>query len=378
MWTFGVFLKPIFWEFSWSRAQISSGYTAFLIGYAISVITTGKLVDRYSPGPILFVSAVLLWVGFSLCSQIHTVNQFRMFLFIGGLGGGANWSVPTSTVQRCFFNKERAGLALGIVISGVGVGAFLFALLANYLVSNYSWRYAYLVIGTLFFVIMAASSFAVKVNPVETDTLSDGSQSSPNQLNIQRWSTRKVLLTPSFIVITICNCIAVAAFQIISAHLVPYATDMGISPTASASAIGIMGILSIPGRILGGHFSEKIRWKTILAISHLGMGLFILALLFLQAKWMLYFFVIFYGFCHGSRVSAYLGILGDFFGMSSLGELIGITMAAGILTGAFSPYLAGFLFDATGSYVIVFTIMIVFLLGGGIVVSVITKPNKTQ
>jgi len=378
MWTFGVFLKPIFREFSWSRAQVSSGYSAFLIGYVISVITTGKLADRYSPGPILLVSAVLIGIGISLCSRAHTVNQLRMFLFIGGLGGGANWSVPISTVQRSFFTKKRAGLALGIVVSGVGVGAFFFALLANYLVSNHGWRHAYLIIGILFFVIMAASSFVVKVDPVETDTLSDGSRAAPNQLSIQRRSTREVLMTSSFLVITICNCVAVAAFQTIVAHLVPYATDIGISSTASAAAIGLMGGFSIPGRIIGGHLSEKIQWKMILVFSHLGMGLFILLLLFLQATWMLYCFVLFYGFCHGSRVSAYLGILGDFFGMSSLGELIGITMAAGIFTGAFAPYLAGFLFDITGSYIIVFMIMMVLLLGGGIVASVITKPDPAQ
>jgi MFS family permease len=376
MWTFGVFFKPIFQEFSWSRAQISSGYTAFLIGYVISVITTGKLADRYSPRPILLVSAIIIWIGFSLCSQVHTVNQLRIFLFIGGLGGGANWSIPTSTVQRYFFNRQRAGLALGIVISGVGVGAFLFALLANHLVSDHGWRDAYLIIGTLFFVIMTTSSFVVKVDPVETKTVSVDSQSALNQLSIQRWSTRKALTTPSFFVITICHCIAIAAFQIISAHLVPYATDMGISSTASASAIGLMGGFSIPGRILGGHLSEKIQWKTIFVISYLGMGLFILVLLFLQATWMLYCFVLFYGFCHGSRVSAYLGILGDFFGMSSLGELIGITMAAGIFTGSFAPYFAGFLFDITGSYIIVFMIMIVLLLVAGIVASVMTKPDK--
>ena len=249
---------------------------------------------------------------------------------------------------------------------------------ANYLVSNHGWRDAYLIIGILFFVIMAVSSFVVKVDPVETDTLSDGSRAVLNQLSIQRRPTRDVLMNSSFFVITICHCIAIAAFQIIAAHLVPYATDIGISSTASAAAIGLMGGFSIPGRIISGHLSEKIQWKTILVFSYLGMGLFMLLLLFLWETWMLYCFVLFYGFFHGSRVSSYLGILGDFFGMSSLGELIGITMAAGIFTGAFTPYLAGFLFDITGSYLIVFMIMIVFLLGGGIVASLITKPDTPE
>jgi MFS family permease len=186
---------------------------------------------------------------------------------------------------------------------------------------------------------------------------------------------RQILKSLSFAGITICQCIAVAAFQIITAHLVPYATDIGIPSAASAAAMGLMGGSSIPGRIIGGHLSGRIPWQRILAFSHVGMGLSVLLLLFLEGAWMLYCFVLFYGLCHGSRVSAYLGILGDFFGMGSLGELIGITMAAGIFTGAFAPYLAGFLFDVTGTYRAVFTTMIVLLVASGIIASILQKPD---
>jgi MFS family permease len=375
MWTFGVFLKPMAQDLQWNRAQVSSGYTAFLIGYVISVITTGRLSDRYSPGPILLVSAILTGIGFSLCSHVHTVTHLRMLLFIGGLGGGANWSVPTSTVQRWFFARERAGLALGITISGVGVGALIFASLTEHLVSGYSWRDAYLIVGILFFAIMAASSFVVKKAPAETGALFDGSHEALNQRRAQRQERRDILRSPSFIGIAICHCIAVVAFQIIAAHLVPYATDIGIPSAASAVAMGLMGAFSIPGRIIGGHLSGRIPWQRILAFSYVGMGLFTLLLLLLQGTWMLYCFVLFYGFCHGSRVSAYLGILGDFFGMGSLGELIGITMAVGTLIGAFAPYLAGFLFDVTGTYRAVFTAMSIFLVGTGVLAGMLRKPG---
>ncbi|MFO8165810.1 MAG: MFS transporter [Desulfatiglandales bacterium] len=375
MWTFGVFLKPIVQDFQWSRAQVSSGYTAFLIGYVISVIMTGSLADRYPPGPILLVSAILTGLGFTFCSQVYTVNQLRLFLFIGGLGGGANWSVPTTTIQRWFFARKQAGLALGITISGVGVGALIFALLANYLVSTSGWRAGYFIVGLLFFSIMAASSFFIKASPVETDTLSNGSRAPIHGPGIQRGQTRKTLLSLPFAGITICHCIAVAAFQIISAHLVPYATDIGIPSMASAAAIGIMGAFSIPGRIISGHLSARIQWQRILTFSHVGMGISILLLLFLQGKRLLYCFVFFYGFFHGSRISAYLGILGEFYGMASLGKLIGITMSAGTFTGAFAPYFAGFLFDVTGSYLTVFTAMMVLLIGTGIIAGIISKPD---
>ena len=180
----------------------------------------------------------------------------------------------------------------------------------------------------------------------------------------------------SFAGITICHCIVVVAFQTIAAHLVPYATDIGIPSTASAAAMGLMGGSSIPGRIIGGHLSGRVSWQRILAFSHIGMALFMVLLLFLQGPWMLYCFVLFYGLCHGSRVSAYLGILGDFFGMGSLGELIGISMAAGIFTGAFAPYFAGFLFDVSGTYFLVFTTIIVLLLLSGVFAGLLQKPGK--
>jgi MFS family permease len=253
----------------------------------------------------------------------------------------------------------------------------LFALLADYLISGRGWRDAYLTVGIIFFAIMAASAFVVKKAPVDTRALPNGSGKTPNKPEVLRRERRQNLMSLPFAGITICHCMVVVAFQTIAAHLVPYATDIGIPSTASAAAMGLMGGFSIPGRIIGGHFSERIPWQRILAFSHVGMGLSMLLLLFLQGPWMLYCFVLFYGLCHGSRVSAYLGILGDFFGMGSLGELIGITMAAGMFTGAFAPYLAGFLFDLTQSYRAVFTMLAVFLVASGIIASVLKKPNTS-
>ena len=89
---------------------------------------------------------------------------------------------------------------------------------------------------------------------------------------------------------------------------------------------------------------------------------------------MVYCFVFFYGLCHGCRLPAHLGILGEFFGMHSLGEIIGISQAIALLVGAFAPYLAGFIFDATGSYVVVFLIVTVLQFSSSIVASRMRKP----
>jgi len=377
MWTFGIFFKPLGNEFGWSRALVSSGYTAFLIGYAISAIITGRLADRFNPRPILFVSALLAGIGTGLCSLVQSINQLRAFLFIAGLGGGATFSVPTSIVQRWFYRRANAGLALGIVVCGVGIGALAFAPLINYLILGYGWRRTYLIAGILYLLIIAASSLVIKPTPVHLKTNATEKNDLPTS-TAPDWTTAKALMAPSFISVSFVTVTVIFAFQFLMVHLVPHATDAGISPTLSAGALGLLGGFSVPGRILSGFIADRISWQMTLALSCFGMALALLLLLFLEKTWMLYSFVFFYGICHGLRVPANVGILGEFFGMHSLGELTGLVIAIGMIIGAFSPYIVGFIFDVVGSYSVALIIIMLLLLSSGTVAFSIKKPIASE
>ena len=378
MWTFGIFFKPLEHEFGWSRAVVSSAYTVFLIGYAVSAIAAGRLADRYSPRPILFVSALLAGIGTSLCSQVQSINQLRIFLFIAGVGAGATFSVPTSVVQRWFYRRSNAGLALAIVVAGVGIGALIFAPLINYLVLSYGWRNAYLIAGILYMLIIALSSLVIKPSPVlpKTDAADQGVL--PSEVIMPVWTTVRTLTATSFAGVAFVSVTVVFAFQVIMVHLVPHATDVGISPTVSAAALGLLGGFSVPGRLVSGFIADRISWQKVLALSCFGMALSLLWLIFLERTWMLYCFICFYGLFHGLRVPASVGILAEFFGIHSLGELIGLISALGMIIGAFAPYIVGFVFDTVGSYFLAFAIVMAFLLASGIVACAMKKPIAAE
>ena len=377
-WAFGVFFKPLEDEFGWSRALVSSGYTAFLLGYTISVVTAGRLADRYSPRPVVLASALLSGLGISLCSQTQSINQLRFFLFIAGLGAGATWSVPASVVQRWFYKRKRAGLALSIVSTGVGVGALIFTPLINYLILNYGWRNAYLTVGILFFIIIAVSSLVIKRSPTYTRTGREGNGIISKSASTEGWPTAKVVISAPFVGLVFITCVGSLTTNIVSVHLIPHAADVGISETAAAVALGLTGGFSIPGRLASGFISDRIGWQKVLAFSLFGAALSIICLLFLKGLWMLYLFAFLYGICWGIRAPAQAGILSAFFGMRSLGELIGITSAIGQFVSAFAPYMAGFIFDTTSSYSIAFIIVMVFLFAGGIITTIISKPLVTS
>jgi len=378
MWIFGIFFKPLETEFGWSRALISSGYTAFLVGHGLSGMTCGRLADRYSPRPILLVSGLLAGIGTALCSQINSINELRFFLFVGGLGAGATWSVPTSTVQRWFYQRPRAGLALSLVVSGVGVGGLIFAPIINYLILQYNWRTTYLIVGSSYLLVICISAIVIKKAPVAVRSVGAHNGTANLTAVSDKWTTRKAFLTLPFAGITLIHCSGVTAFQTACVHLVPHAIDVGISKTLSAAALGLLGGFSIPGRLIPGFLSERMHWQQILALACVALSVSLLFLIFVARAWMLYCFVVCFGIGHGGRVSSYLGILGEFFGMQSLGALIGISTAIGMFIGAFAPYIAGFIFDATGSYSITFSILSLLLLACAVIAHILKNPQRSQ
>ncbi|MFC2001025.1 MFS transporter [Chloroflexota bacterium] len=375
-WSFGVFFKSLANEFGWSRAITSSGYTAFIVGYAISTAVTGKLADRYSPRPILFIAALVTGFGIIMCSRVQSIDQLRLVLLIAGLGGGATMTVPSATVQRWFHGRQETGLALAIVISGVGAGALFFAPLINYLILSYGWRNAYLIVGILFLVSMVIASLVIRQSPQEARAIPvAGETGVVKPVGNKGWTTGRAMTSFPFLIVTFCNFAAILAFQVVTVHLIPHATDVGVPATFAAAALGLMGGFSVPGRILSGYLSGKLGWQKIMTLAFLGMALSTLLLVYLRATWMLYCFVLFYGMCHGARATGQFGILGQFFGMRSLGTLIGIMVSVGHFIGAFAPYVAGFIFDTTGSYFVAFVGMMVLLLTASLAANMLKEPS---
>ena len=376
-WCFGVFFKPLETEFGWSRAITSSAYTCFLIGHAISLIIGGRLVDRFSPHPILLATAAIAGTGIALCSQTESINQLRLFLFIAGLGAGPMWSVSTTTVMRWFSGHKRAGVALAVTTTGVGAGAVIFAPLINYFIRSYGWRDSFLYVGIIMSIIVLASALMIRPPPqARTVPDSPAGAETAEPAPVRRKMPTRAMIT-SFLGITFVITVAIISFQAVNVHFAPHAIDVGISDASAAAALGLIGGFSIPGRLISSFISDAVGWRRTLALAVFGMALSLPWLLFLNAAWMLYAFAFSYGICHGIRVPAQLGILEQTFGLESLGQLVGISTAIGQLCGATAPYAMGFIYDQTGSYSAGFYILMAMLVSTAILAVMLKGQPKS-
>ncbi len=289
------------------------------------------------------------------------------------MGPGATWAVPNTIVQHWFYGRKLAGLALSIVISGVGAGARVFAPLVDFLITSLGWRATFLILGILYGLVVTVSSLFLRPPPhamqvtgrrPNNKVLPDGDRSAAGPRSYASWTFAAVI----FSVV-----VGVFTFQVITTHMVAHATDMGISPAAAAAALGLMGGFSIPGRLLSGLLSARLGWSRLLSLAFFGTGASMLCLIWLREIWMLYLFSFSYGVFHGMRVAAQVGIIPEVFGMHSLGKLIGITTAAGQMISAIAPYAAGALFDATGTYSLAFLAIALLLVAGGLVAGMIKR-----
>lgn len=389
--TFGVFFKPLQDYFGWSRGLTSSIPTVFWVGYAISCFVMGQLTDRYGPRLTLAVGAVLAGLGFSLASQTTSIWQLYLFYFMAALGAGATVVLPAATVQRWFI--RRRGFALGLTLSGVGLGVFVGAPLANYLISHYDWRTAYLVLGISVWVLLTLASRLLVASPEvkglrpygwhEIQSKGEGPAGYPNPLKAspQVWATeelsiRKTVRTRAFFLTMFFYSVSWFPLPIVMVHFIPFATDMGISSAVAASAFGLMGGLIIVGRIVMGGVADKLGWKTAFAICCLFNAVAFFWLIEVRNLWMLYFFVVIFGFAYGGLGTQVMGLVAYFLGMKSLGATTGIMEGICVLVSSLSPLLAGFIFDRTGGYFIAFLIGAVLLAAVGLTALLLKSPGR--
>jgi MFS family permease len=361
--SFGVLYVPLEAEFGWSRAAISFGYSTLLVGFSVSAVVSGKMSDKTSPRLILLVGAVL--IGISLVSAANATASWHFWalLFVTGLGTGTTSPTPTSVVQKWFFGRSRSGMALAMVMSAVGVGGLLFSPLLSSAIATWGLKTSLTLAGATFFVLITVSAVAITPAPSELAPAAGVSSISrpcdESGTSIFSGPVRRLFLS-----ITVANVIALFAFQTVNTQFVRYAADLGASQTFAGVALGMMAGSSVPGRLVAGLLGDTLGWRKTMMLSLLGMAGAVVALLVTPTPRSVLAAAIVFGFFHGLRTVAVIGMMGWAFGTRQLGELVGWTVGIAQVSGAPAPLVAGFVFDRTGSYGLVFVSVAMLCLFG--------------
>ncbi|MFC4728450.1 MFS transporter [Coralloluteibacterium thermophilus] len=135
-------------EIGWSEIEYGYIVTAFQAAYAIGLLCTGAIIDRFGTR-VGYALAISVW---SLAAMSHslaaTVVGFMLARFVLGLGEAGNFPAAIKTVAEWFPRRERA-LATGIFNSGSNIGAIVAPLLVPLIAVSLGWQAAFLFTGAL-------------------------------------------------------------------------------------------------------------------------------------------------------------------------------------------------------------------------------------
>jgi MFS family permease len=358
--SYSIFFNSLQDEFEWSRAAISGAFSSGCLITGVLGIVAGRITDRIGPRAVTITGAALMGISFILMSFINAVWQLYLIygvLIAAGMSG--LWPSLISTVSRWFQTKR--GLMTGMVTSGAGLGSIIFSPLISQFIIAFSWRTTYLILGIVVLAVMVTCALFIKREPARKEILVNGRKSGPGVSAAGKgdFTYSQAVRTRHFWIIAIVNFVF-GYVQISSmVHIVPYATGLGIDPVSAASIMSVIGAASIFGRLLAGAISDKVRPRTIFVIV---LGLLLVSAICLElAKnlGLLYLFAIIMGLAYGGSSTLQSLIAIEFFGLSSLGVLLGSFGFSIGIGGAVGPVVTGFLFDITGRYDYAFMVFII-------------------
>ncbi|MGH7399881.1 MAG: MFS transporter [Candidatus Rokuibacteriota bacterium] len=352
---YSVFLVALLREFGWSRSVLAGAFSVFTLVSGGAGPVLGTLADRFGPRRLILIGGALLaaslWADSLVTRAWHLYLTFGVLTAIGVATAG--WTPAVVMVQRQW--KVRLGLALGIAGSGVGLGIFLVVPLCQALIDGFGWRWTFRALAALCALwILPATYLAIRDAPPLAREAS-GSAAGAGGAH----SLGLALANPSFRLIGLAVFLGSICSQTLHVHQVAFLVDQGLSAMTAASVISVVGAASILGKTGGGFISDLLRRELVYALGMIAMILGV-GVLWLVARapsaGLATGYAMLFGV--GYSVTAFVvpAMMSDRFRGPHFGSIFGATQAASALGSALGAWLAGRIFDATGSYAIAFTL----------------------
>ena len=343
--TFGLFVGPLVREFGWSRGTISMGIGAGLIMAAAGAPLAGFAIDQFGVRRVTLFCIVLFSLSVASISLAATPVVFVLLHGAAGLFSSGHAPLSYAQVISSRFD-ERRGLALGFAMAGVGLGAAIVPLIASILIGTWGWRGTYVALG--------AMTLAIAFPAVAILVKSAGSKQS---LAAQPGSTaRDAFRDRRFWYIALVILFVALATNGTIAHTVPLLADKGFSTQTAASALAVMGVALIIGRLFAGYMLDRVFAPFVAAAFFAVPILGILVLRTAGQANAARAGVAMIGLGLGAEVDLIAFLLSRYFGLRSFARLYGFLFMLFAIGSGVGPYLMGLTFDLTGSYNVALTI----------------------
>ena len=350
-----VLLLPLMDEFGQDYAATTLVFSLFTISYGGSAVLIGHLVDRFGPARIIASGGVLIFVS-ALTSSIATArwHLYASHGVLAALGVAGIGYVPIAVLLTRHFHSHR-GLALGVASSGAGLGILGLVPLTHATSAAYGWRVAFLVLGATSALIVSAALFLIRVQGTSRETLTAIEQKSQeNRITMALTAIKSPLFWLVLVAILLTNC----PIQMLMTHHIAHLIEAGQKTELIGPMLTVLGVMSIPGKVLWGYLSDAFRLElAYMAGALCFVGAIAVLLCFhpsVSGTWLLYAYAVMMGVGYSIGPAMTSIICGRFFAGPYFGTIFGVMNALYNISAGLAVWLGAVLRDASGSYRLTF------------------------
>lgn len=391
---FSTFFTPMIAEFGWSRTVMSGVFSLSRLEGGIEGPIAGWFTDKYGARRMMLIGITVAGIGFIALRMVNSpVSLYLIFGILLSLGFNMGYTHATSAAVAKWFIRKR-GRALSFLISGNGIGGAIFVPLIAWLIVQFGWRAATIVIGVATLLIPLPLTLLVRSTPEEMGLVPDGQPDTKGKLPAEAeqrlsgasaggtipedvdLSVREAMRTRAFWIYVASMVFRSCILSSIVVHQIPHLTDIGIPYQEASAVLGLMVLMSVPGRFIFGWLGDRFNKKVLLFLLCLLQGVGVYIFINATTTALLYLFVVIYGLGYGGVIPLTLALRADLFGRRNYATIAGITMAITMVGTVAGPVLAGYLFDTTQSYSLAFYIFMVMIIISGVLFLLIPQPSR--
>jgi len=265
----GVFAGPMTREFGWSLGAYMGGAVVFTVGILLSSAWIGALCDRHGARAVAIVGMPVGAIGVAglALTQSATWTWYLLMFLSALLGSGTVPTVWTRMVNALFLH--RRGLALGLVLSGSGLFMLFGAPLAQWLISTWGWRGAWLGLALLPLTLgWAAVAFGFRGDdraPVQAPVAAR-SPGAAVAADVGGLTHHEALRSYRFWVMATGFAAVTVGAAGTNANFVPMLVSKGFDAAEAAQIFGALGLAIAVGRLAIGFVLDRV-WAPGLAAA---------------------------------------------------------------------------------------------------------------
>jgi MFS family permease len=341
-------------EIAWI-GSIAAGTFVGIAGF------TGPLADRYGNGVCVCWGGIVIFISLFLASFSEQI--WHLYITQGllcGCGYSMAFVAGISVIGQWF--DQKRGLAVGIAVSGSGVGQFGMAPITSYLLHTVGWRMTLRYLATISSIGLIICGLVIKrrLPLVSRSADIDKNQKSALSNLHDRFKDR------NFSLIYLSNFFTSLGYMMPFTHIVKYADMVGVSASKGVFIVSLVGICSAVGRATLGQFADKFNRLYTFRICLLMGGFTTLFWVVCTDFASLVVYAVLFGYFAGGFISLMPVVCSELFKGQEMGELMGLVYTASTVGNMFSGPIGGFLFDVTGTYTLSITVAGLCMVTGGI------------